>query len=591
MAFPPEFIDRLKTANPIADVIGSYVSLKKSSGRDYVCLCPFHNEKTPSCHIHTDKEYFHCFGCGAGGDVITFIMKYHNLDYVEAIKMLAERGGIMMPEDAYANRQKPQGLQKKRLYEINKVAARFFFENLRSPEGAPCRQYLKMRGLTSETIRKYGMGYAKNSFTALKDHMLAEGYSEKELIEASLLSVSQKNNKAYDFFVNRAVFPFIDLTGHIVGFGGRALDNEDKRKYLNSKDTVGYNKNRFLFSLNFAKDSSVKSREIVLCEGNLDVISLNQAGIENAVASCGTALTLEQAKLLSNYADTVIICYDSDEAGRKATNRAIPILSDAGLKPRVINVVKAKDPDEFIQKFGAVAFKNLLSKSDGAVNYKLQTAKQGLDLETETGKVEYLQKAYQVIAQLKSPSEREIYIGKLSREEDISTESITKEVNSIINSKRRQQKKKHEHEVMTFTDRKRDPLNPDAYLYPKEVIAEQGIIYYLFNNPDDTDDFLALIPPENFVTELNKRIYKSLTDKIRSGENFSEMSFNGEFSPDEMGKIAEILCSGDDMGITYNVAEDYAAVVNRKHSSLREKRASELSDDEFMKAFYSKNGI
>ncbi|WP_028509589.1 DNA primase [Ruminococcus sp. NK3A76] len=590
MAFPAEFIDRLKTANPIADVIGSYVSLKKSSGRDFVCLCPFHNEKTPSCHVHTDKEYFHCFGCGAGGDVITFIMKYHNLDYVEAIKMLAERGGITMPEDEYSQR-KPQGLQKKRLYEINKVAARFFFENLRSPEGAPCRQYLKMRGLTSKTIQKYGMGYAKNSFTALKDYMLAEGYSEKELVDASLLFRSEKNKKTYDFFMNRAVFPFIDLTGHIVGFGGRALSSDDKRKYLNSKDTVGYNKNRFLFSMNFAKDASVKTREIVLCEGNLDVISLNQAGIENAVASCGTALTPEQAKLLSNYADTVIICYDSDEAGQKATNRAIPILTDAGLKPRVIKIEKAKDPDEYIQRFGPVAFKNLLGKADGAVNYKLQTAKQGLDLETETDKVEYLKKAYQVISQLRSPSEREVYIGKLSREEGISTESITREVNSIINSRRKQQKKKTDRELMTFTDRTRDPLNPDAYLYPKEVIAEQGIIYYLFNNPDDTKEIMALIPPECFVTELNRRIYKSLTDKINSGEDFSVSAFNGEFSPDEMGKITEILSSGYDMGITLEVAEDYAAVINKKFSSLREKKASELSDDEFLKAFYSTKGI
>ncbi len=589
MPFPPDFIDRLKTANPIADVIGSYVSLKKSSGRDYVCLCPFHNEKTPSCHVRTDKEYFHCFGCGAGGDVITFIMKYHNLDYLEAIRMLAERGGIMMPDDTY-RRNEPQGLQKKRLYEMNKVAARFFFDNLRAPEGAPCRQYLKGRGLTVNTIRKYGMGYAKNNPLALKDYMLAEGYSEKELIEASLISKSEKYNKTFDFFINRAVFPFFDLTGHIVGFGGRTL-GDDKRKYLNSKDTVGYNKNRFLFSMNFAKDSSVKSREIVLCEGNLDVISLNQAGIENAVASCGTALTPEQAKLLSNYADTVIICYDSDEAGRKATDRAIPILNDAGLKARVINVVNAKDPDEYIQKYGAPAFQNLLSKSDGAVNYKLQIAKQGLDLESETGKVEYLQKAYQIISMLKSPSEREVYIGKLSREQGITTDSISREVNSLIHARRNQSKKKHEREVITFTDRKRDPLNPDAYLYPKEVIAEQGIIYYLFNNPDDTKDIVELISPDNFVTELNRRIYKSLVDKINSGEDFSVSAFNGEFSPDEMGKITEILCSGDDLGITFDVAEDYASVINKKFSSLREKKASELSDDEFMKAFYSKNGI
>ena len=590
MAFPADFIDSLKAANPIADVIGSYVSLKKSSGRDYVCLCPFHNEKTPSCHVHTDKEYFHCFGCGAGGDVITFIMKYHNLDYLEAVKMLAERGGILMPEDSY-QKQKPQGLQKKRLYEMNKVAARFFFENLRSPEGQVCRNYLKKRGLTSATIQKYGMGFAKNSFTALKDYMLAEGYSEKELIEASLLGVSQKNGRAYDFFVNRAVFPFIDLMGHIVGFGGRTL-GDDKRKYLNSKDTVGYNKNRFLFSMNFAKDKSVRSREIVLCEGNLDVISLNQAGIENAVASCGTALTPEQAKLLSNYADSVIICYDSDEAGRKATNRAIPILTEAGLKPKVINVENAKDPDEFIQKFGAVAFNNLLSKANGAVNYKLLTAKEGLDLDSETGKVEYLQKAYQVISQIRSPSEREVYIGKLSKEQGVTAESITREVNSLIRSRRKAQDKKHQREVTTFVDRKRDPLNPDAYKYPKEVIAEQGLIYYLFNNPDDAEYFLSILPCDSFITELNRRIYKSLTEKIISGEDFSPSAFNVEFSPDEMGKITEILSFGYDMGITLSVAEEFASVINRKHSELREKEQFDIkNDDDFLKAFNSKPAI
>lgn len=585
MAFPADFIENLKSANPIVDVIGSYVSLKKSSGRDYVCLCPFHNEKTPSCHIHTDKEYFHCFGCGAGGDVITFVMKYHNLDYVEAIKMLAERGGITMPEDNY--RKKNTGLSKSRFYEINKAAARHFFDNLRAPEGLVCRNYLKKRGLTSDTIKKYGMGFAKNNWTDLKDFMLAEGFSEKELVEASLLGTSAKTGRTFDFFVNRAVFPFIDLTGHIVGFGGRTL-GDDKRKYLNSRDTIGYNKNRFLFSLNFAKDSSVKSREIILCEGNLDVISLNQAGFENAVASCGTALTPEQAKLLSNYADKVVICYDSDEAGQKATNRAIPILNDAGLKPSVIKVEGAKDPDEFIQKYGAVSFSNLISKAAGAVNYKLDKSKQGLDLNVEADKVEYLQKAYRVIADIPSPSEREIYISKLSKEQGITINSITNEVNGIIRNRRKQKEKKHNRDLVTFADRKRDPLSPDAYKYPKEVIAEQGLIFYIFNNPDDTQEILKLLPAENFVTELNKRIYKSLTGKILSGEDFSVSSFNAEFEPDEMGKITEILSSGYDLGITMEVAQDYISVINKAHSKLEQPDISDINDDEtFLKLFYA----
>lgn len=572
-------MEKLKTVNPIDEVIGSYVRLKKSSGRDYVCLCPFHNEKTPSCHVHTDKQYFHCFGCGAGGDVITFVMKYHNLDYVEAVKMLAERGGIPMPDDSYNHDNTAQ--KRQRFYEMNKAAARFFFDNLRSPEGAECRSYLKQRGLTSATIQKYGMGFAKNSWTSLKDHMLAEGYHENELVEASLLGRSEKG-RTYDFFMNRAVFPFIDLTGHIIGFGGRALSSDDKRKYLNSHDTIGYNKNKFLFSMNFAKNSCVKTKEIILCEGNLDVISLNQAGFENAVASCGTALTPEQARLISNYADKVIICYDSDEAGQKATKRAIPILTQAGLKPSVIKVTGAKDPDEFIQKYGAVSFQNLLSHADGAVNYNLNNSKQGLDLSVETDKIEYLNRAYTVIAELKSPVEREIYISKLANEQGVSVQSVTSEVNSIIRAKKKQRKKKHLNDLITFADRKRDPLNPDAYLYPKEVMAEQGLIYFIFNNPDKAKEFVELLPPQSFVTELNARIYKSLTDKILCGESYDISTFNGEFSPDEMGKITEILSSGFELGITEEVALDYIAVINRANSKKREEELDINSDEDFL---------
>ena len=304
MPLPIDFIERLKAANPIAEVMSSYVTLKRT-GRDYVCLCPFHNEKTPSCHIHPDKEYFHCFGCGAGGDVITFTMKYNNLDYWEAVKLLAERGGVPLPEDNGYDSKRTD--TRKRFYEMNKTAARFFYHQLKTPQGKECLDYLiNKRKLSIETIKKYGMGFAPNSWSALKSYMLSEGFTEEELEQGSLISRSQKNTRnTFDFFVNRAMFPFIDLAGHIVGFGGRALTPDDKRKYLNSKDTLVYSKNRFLFSMNFAKNAAVKDKTILLCEGNLDVISLNQAGFENAVASCGTALTPEQAKIISNYADIV----------------------------------------------------------------------------------------------------------------------------------------------------------------------------------------------------------------------------------------------------------------------------------------------
>lgn len=577
MPLPPEFLDRLKAANPIAEVMGSYVSLKRT-GRDYVCLCPFHNEKTPSCHVHPDKEYFHCFGCGAGGDVITFTMRYNNLDYWEAVKLLADRGGVPLPDDGQF---KSGGVdRRKRIYEMNKKAARFFYDKLRSPEGKPCREYLAKRGLKAETIMKYGMGFAPNSWSELKSYMLSEGYSEQELIDASLVSRSVRNTRnTYDFFVNRAMFPFIDLRGNVVGFGGRALSPDDKRKYLNSKDTIVYNKNRFLFSMNFAKNAAVKDKKILLCEGNLDVISLNQAGFENAVASCGTALTPEQAKLISNYADEAVICYDSDEAGQKATKKAIYILGETGLKATVIKMEGAKDPDEYINKYGAVKFEHLLNHSEGAINFELAKAKDGINTETEVGKSDYMKKIYDVLASIKSPVERDIYISKVSLEQGISKPAIYEEINSLLRKKDYQKKKQEWRSIQSFADR-RDSLNPEAAAHPKENTAEQEIIYFIYNNPDFCADVSERLPPEKMVTSLNRRIYESLVSKILSGGDYSVSSFNDEFSAEEVGKITAILSEYDDKGIDKTVVYDCVSALLEYNPD--KPKAEEMSDDELL---------
>lgn len=580
MPLPADFIDRLKAANPIAEVMGSYVTLKRT-GRDYICLCPFHNEKTPSCHVHPDKEFFHCFGCGAGGDVITFTMKYNNLDYWEAVKLLADRGGVELPQESYF---KGGGTDKrKRFYEMNKAAARFFFEKLKSDEGRGCREYLfKTRRLKAETVQKYGMGYAPNSWSELKKHMMSEGYTEQELIDGSLISRSQKNTKnTYDFFVNRAMFPFIDLRGNIVGFGGRALSSDDKRKYLNTKETDVYQKNRFLFSMNFAKNACVKDRKILLCEGNLDVISLNQAGFENAVASCGTALTPEQVKLISNYADEVIICYDSDEAGQKATQKAIKILGEAGLKTTVIKMTGAKDPDEYINKFGDVRFRHLLDNADGAVNFELNKCLEGLDLETELGKVDYLKRVYKVLSQIISPVERDVYISKIANEQGVSKAAISEEINSMIRKNRYAQRKREDRELVNYASRRRDDINPEAATHYKESLAECGIIYYLYNNPDFCDEALKKLPLERFVTSFNRRIYQSLTEKIKNNEDHSITSFNGEFSPDEVGKITSILEKYDKMGIDKQVVSDYIDLLNNYEEKSSVK--NDMTDDDFRK--------
>ena len=558
MPLPVEFIERLKAANPIADVIGTYVTLKRS-GRDYVCLCPFHNERTPSCYVHPDKEFFHCFGCHAGGDVITFIMRYNNLDYWEAVKFLAGRGNVPLPEDRTYDSK--AGNKRKRIYEMNKKAARFFYDQLRSPEGKPCRDYLARRGLTAATVKKYGMGFAPNSWSKLKSYMLSEGYTEQELEEASLISRSQKNyQNTFDFFVFRAMFPFIDLRGNIVGFGGRTLDVNEKRKYLNSKDTPVYNKNSFLFSMNFAKEVSVKSKKILLCEGNLDVISLNQSGFENAVASCGTALTPQQAKLISNYSDEAVLCYDSDEAGQKATKRAIGILRECGLKVSVVTMEGAKDPDEYINKFGKAKFEHILGKAKDAVSFELSSAKTGIDLEDDVGKNDYMKKACNVLAQIRSPVERDIFISRVAKEQGISKDAVEQQVKSIMNYDERKRREKRRQESLAFAQR-RDPLNPDAVTHVKENLAEQQLIYYVYNHPDRCKYLLERCPPDRFVTELNARIYGSLTSKIMAGEDYSFSTFYGEFSPEQVDRIVRIIDDYADKGIDSDVAEASAQVL------------------------------
>ena len=581
MPLPQDFIDRLKAANPIDEVMGSYVTLKRA-GRDYVCLCPFHNEKTPSCHIHPDKEFFHCFGCGAGGDVITFVMKYHNLDYWEAVKMLAERGNVPLPENTGYSDAGAQN--KKRIYEMNKQAARFFYSQLKTEAGKACLDYLiNKRKLSVETIKKYGMGFAPNSWSALKTHMMSLGYSEQELIDASLISRSVHNTKkTFDFFVNRAMFPFIDLTGHIVGFGGRALSADDKRKYLNSKDTACYNKEKFLFSLNFAKNAAVKNRQIILCEGNLDVISLNQAGFENAVASCGTALTDRQARSLTQYADHIIICYDSDEAGQKATSKAINILENTGFKTTVVKMKGAKDPDEYLKLYGAARFKNLLKGSQGSVEYELTKRREGIDTDTDIGKIDYLKRAYGVLAGLNSPVERDIYTSRLSEEFGISKEAIRQEVEAQRRNARKQQEKREWQRTLTFTDKKRDDINPEAFEHPKEDYAEQGIIYFLFANPDSCDEVCKLVTPQEFVTSLNRRIFESLVTKIQTAQDFSVASFNAEFSPDEVGKIVSLMDKYEKLSVDMNVCRDYIDVL-KQYARKQQQTNAAADNDSFMK--------
>lgn len=583
MAFSQDFIDRLKYANRIEDVIGNYVQLKRA-GSSLKCLCPFHSERTPSCTVYPDTDSFYCFGCGAGGDVVTFIMKIENLDYYEAVKYLAERSGIAMPEDERLGQS--ADLKKKRLYEMNKQAARFFYRNLKTPEGKKGLDYLIGRGLKLETIKKFGLGVALDKWSALKDHLLSLGFYENELVNASLLGRNSQG-RTYDFFKNRVMFPFFDLRGNVVAFGGRRLDESDSRKYLNSKETDVFKKNKTLFALNFAKESAIKSKQLLLCEGNIDVISMHQAGFDNAVATCGTAITSEHARMMLRYCDEVVICYDSDEAGQKASNKAINTLSEVGIKTKVIKMEDAKDPDEYINKFGSARFKKLIDKSQGAILYELSKAENGLDILNPLDRIDYLKNCYKVLEKIQDPVEREVYIDQVAKKTNVNKDEIKNVINQRLKKKRFDEQKASWRKQVNSTVSRRDDINPLASKFPKAAKAEEGLISYVYANPDKCAEVCSLISAGEFVTDLNRRIFSSITEKILSGEDFSTFSLGSEFSADEMGKISKIIATHRNMAVDSKTAMDYINVI--KNTNTGDSEPDVLNDEELLKFIQSLN--
>lgn len=566
-----DFLYQLRQSCPIESVMSSYTNLRKR-GRNYTCLCPFHSEKTPSCTVYPETSSFYCFGCGAGGDVITFIRRIENLDYIEAVRFLAEKAGITVPEDGIDNKA---ALIKSRVLEANRTAARFFHATLRSRNGEKGVRYFRQRELSNETIIKYGLGYAPNDMNSFTSHMKKEGFSDEELIAAYLCKRSQRGN-IYPVFIDRVMFPIIDLRGNVIAFGGRRLDG-DGPKYLNSGDTPVFKKSRNLFSLNFAKAD--KSKRLILAEGYMDVIAINQAGFENVVATLGTALTPEQARLMSQYANEVIIAYDSDDAGQTATHKAINLLSEVGVTTKIIRMDGAKDPDEYIKKNSPERFKLLLDNSSGAIAFELEKAKRGLDLANEADRVTYLKRTLSVLADISSPIERDVYISRIADDQNISADVLRSQVAGILRGREKSEKKLEWTGVTTASFR-RDEINPDARKFRKENKAEQGILAYLFSNPDKLDEIMKKVPPEKFLTSFNKKVYQSMAEKIKNSMNFSISSLSDEFSVDEMGKISETIVKYRDITLTSEVIDDYINVLlNYKESSP----AGEISDEEFLR--------
>ena len=546
MKLPDEFIYQLKSANPIESIIGGYVNTIRR-GRDYVALCPFHSEKTPSLHIYTDNQSFYCFGCGVGGDVITFTKQIENLGYMEAVKLLAQKGGLSMPENSGYDRLAEL---KRRILEINRETANFYYRQLVSGNDKSGLIYFKERGLRPDTIKKYGLGYAPASWDELGKFLSSKGYTQEEMIAANVRSVSAKNGNVFDFFRKRVIFPILDLRGNIIAFGGRALD-DSLPKYLNTSDTPVFKKSRNLFSLNHAKNHPLK--KLILAEGYMDVIAINQAGFENVVATLGTALTPDQARLMKQYADEVIIAYDSDGAGQKATAKAINLLGDAGISTRIIKMEGAKDPDEYIKKYGAQRFKLLLDNSGGAVNFELEKCKSGLDINNENDKVKYLKNTIKVLSSISNKLERDVYISKISKESEVNADILRSQINDEIKKNSIIEKKKTWQAVKTkpyFSD----PVLPEKSLNPREVKAEETLLACLFKNPERINEVKTLLSPDRFITDLYRRVYIILCEG--NYDNISLSLFSDEFSDKEMGKIAGITAKNSDVVFTDKSIQD-----------------------------------
>lgn len=574
-----EFLDTLRRANPIETVMGNYVQIKKR-GRNYLCSCPFHSEKTPSCTVFPDTQTFYCFGCGAGGDVITFTMKIENLDFMEALRLLAQRSGIEMPVYSGNNNNSQR---RTKIYEINRLSANFFYENLIKGNDKSGLMYFADRKISPQTIKKYGLGYAPDGWDTLVKFLSSKGYSDEEISDAWVGGRSQKTGNMFDMFRKRVMFPIVDLRKNVIGFGGRVLD-DSKPKYLNTAKTPVFDKGSNLFSLHFAKNT--QNKKIILCEGYMDVIALNQAGFENAVATLGTAITPEQARIISHYAEEVIIAYDSDEAGQKAAQKAINHFSDVGVRTTVLRMEGAKDPDEFIKKFGRDRFRMLLDKSCDAIDFMLDKCENGLDLETETGKVEFLKRTSSVLAGINNKIEREIYISRTSKKGGIPVDVLKLHINAILEKRKKKDDDSIWQEQKSNVIRKSDSINPESVKFTKEARAEEDIIRFLLKNPEEFQNIRNEIQPENFVTSFNKRVYSAILECIGNNEKFSLSMLAENFTPEEMGRISGIDARNRDIDISRQVASECAKVL--KNSTATKK--DDISLDDIQKMLDSKRG-
>lgn len=574
MPLNDSFLQELKYKTDINDVISTYVTLKKR-GATYVGLCPFHNEKTPSFTVYPETQSFYCFGCGTGGDAIGFIKKIENLDYMDAVKTLAQRAGLQIPQEGYDD---SLGKKRRIILEVNRAAARFFHSYMMSDDGKTGLNYFLSRGLSKKTITKFGLGYAPDSWDLLLKHLKSCGFSVLDMTAAGLI---KKGNKGYyDIFRNRVMTPIIDVRGNVIAFGGRVLD-DSKPKYINTGDTLVYKKTNELFALNFAKNSGKDS--LILCEGYMDVIAMHQADFNNAVAGCGTALTTEQVRLISRYAKEVILAYDTDEAGQKALNKAINLFSQTEVKVRIPAMTGGKDPDEIIKKFGRDKFKGMLEGASNEIEFSLLKLRQKYNLNITQDKIDFLNESIKILSGV-SPIEQDLYISRLSEELGVEKRSIKTQLDDYVKKSTYRQKKRQVREIIQNSIRDNNKENYDASISTRKRKAQDRLIGLLLLYPDcyklceDLDDKKL---SDGFI----RKVYNITCEKIANGMQTELINYSDLISDDEMSKLAGIIANSNNSMNSEKEFLDCLKIINEEYEKNNNISIAQMSDDDFRNIF------
>ena len=536
MSIPESFIDELVGRTDITELVGGYVRLTKRSGSNMFGLCPFHSEKSPSFSVSSDKQIYHCFGCGKGGGAISFVMEIERLAFPEAVEFLAGRAGMTVPDSGGKDELAEK---RRRMLELNRCAARHFYETLSSPMADPVRKYLVSRGISKAMATRFGLGAAPDSWSMLLEAMTGKGFTRQELIEAGLARKGKTEGGAYDLFRNRLIFPVIDARGNVIGFSGRIIGGGEP-KYLNSPDTLVFNKSRNLFALNIARKT--KSGMLILVEGNIDVVALHQAGFDGAVASLGTSLTEDQVRLLSRYTNSVVIAYDSDEAGRKAALRAITLTEKTEMSVKLIDMGDAKDPDEYLKKHGADAFKLLLERSENHIEYRLMAIKNRFDMSTDEGRLAYLSAATELLSELSSKPEREIYGARVAQTAGISAGSVENEVARLLGMKNARRKKQFEKQVTRMVADLQPADRSLRYINEFSAAAEEGVIRCLVRDPVLMKGVgEAGLTREEFTSPLLAKVFAALERRVSEGRETQEAFILSELEPDEASQLTAVL--------------------------------------------------